>query len=213
MNFVQGRVVSAAVLAVVLAGSLAACGGSSSPQVASLGSAPAGASGNPASPAPSGSLDREAAARGFSSCMRENGVTSFPDPTVDSNGNVQMGLGPNSGINRDDPTVRKAFTACRPLLEALRPQFTPAERQKFQDALLKYAQCMRTNGYQMADPDFSGDGGGLRALAQINRQDPIFQKADAVCRPQTLGNLPFGRGGNGARPSGAPTPAASGATS
>jgi hypothetical protein len=152
--------------------------------------------------------------------MRKNGVANFPDPTVDSNGNVQMGFGPNSGINRDDPTVRKAFTACRSMLQALRPQFTPEQRQQLQDALLKYAQCMRANGYQMADPNFSGDGGGFRALGQINRQDPAFQKADAICRPQTLGNLPFGPrggpggggfGGGGNRPSGAPTPSASGA--
>ncbi|MEI6231009.1 MAG: hypothetical protein WCP81_09770, partial [Actinomycetes bacterium] len=109
MNFLQGRVVSAAVLAVALAGSLAACGGSSSPQVASLGSA-GSTNANGAAPSSSTGVDREAAARGFASCMRKNGVTTFPDPTVDSNGNVQMGLGPNSGINRDDPTVRKAFT-------------------------------------------------------------------------------------------------------
>ena len=203
--------------ALALAGLLAACGGSGGPQVASLGGA--GASANGANPSPSGSVNREAAAREFASCMRQNGVTNFPDPTVDSNGNVQMGLGPNSGINRDDPTVRKAFTACRSKLQALRPQFTPEQRQQLQDSLLKYAQCMRTNGYQMADPDFSSDGGPMRALGQINRQDPAFQKADAICRPQTLGNLPFGPpgggpggiGGGGNRPSGAPTPSASGA--
>jgi len=207
-----------AAIVIVLSGVLAACGSSSSPQVASLGSA-GGTNANAAAPSPSGSVDRESAARGFASCMRKNGVTTFPDPTVDSNGNVQMGLGPNSGINRDDPTVRKAFTACRSLLQALRPQFTPEQRQQLQDALLKYAQCMRTNGYQMADPNFSGDGGGFRALGQINRQDPAFQKADAVCRPQTLGNLSFGPGGGpggggfggGNRPSNAPTPTASGA--
>jgi len=198
---------------VVMAGALAACGGSSGPQVASLD----GGTGTKASASASasGAADREASAREFASCMRKNGVTKFPDPTVDSNGNVQMGLGPDSGINRDDPAVRKAFTACRPLIEALRPQFTPEQRQQFQDSLLKYAQCMRTNGYQMADPDFSGNGGGLRALGQLNLQDPLFRKADAICRPKTLGNLPFGPGrgpgGGGPPPSGAPTPSVSGA--
>ncbi len=207
---------------VALLALLTACGTSGGPQVASLGT---GQPVNNSNPSPTASVNRETAARAFASCMRKNGVANFPDPTVDSNGNVQMGFGPNSGINRDDPTVRKAFTACRPLMAALRPQFTPQQRQQFQDALLKYAQCMRANGYQMADPNFSGDGGGFRALRQINRQDPKFQKADAVCRPQTLGNLPFGPGrgpgggfggggfggGGGNRPSGAPTPSASGA--
>jgi hypothetical protein len=197
-----------AAVVIVLSGVVAGCGSSSGPQVASLGTAGATNS-NAAAPSPSASVDREASARAFSSCMRKNGVTEFPDPTVDSNGNVQMGLGPLSGIDRNDPTVRKAFTACRPMLQALRPQFTPEQRQQFQDALLKYAQCMRANGYQMADPNFSGDGGGFRAFSQINLKDPAFQKADAVCRPQTLGNLPFGPGGGGFgggnRPSNAPT--------
>ena len=190
----QVIVASAAAAAIVL---LSACGGSSGPQVASLGGGSA-AAGSTASP--SSSVDRETAARQFSSCMRSHGVPTFPDPTVDSNGTVQMGLGPNSGFDRSDPNIRKGFEACQQFAQALRPNFTPEQQQQLQDALLKYAQCMRTNGYQMADPDFSTAGGmgGMRALGDINRQDPAFQKADAICRPETLGKLGFGgRGGGG----------------
>ena len=201
-----GLALTGAVASLVL---LTACGGSSGPTVASIGGSGGGAAG--ASSSPSGSVDPEAAARGFSACMRTNGVPTFPDPTVDSNGNVQQGFGPNSGIDRSDPNVRKAFEACRSKLLALRPNFTPEQQQQLQDALLKYAQCMRTNGYQMADPDFSGNGGGFRSLGDINRQDPAFQKADAICRPQTLGNLGFmprggGGGGGGGGRTAAPTP-------
>ncbi len=192
---VSAVVLSAAVLV------LSACGGGTSgPQVASLGNGNGAAadSGTGASPSPSGSVDREAAARAFSSCMRANGVPSFPDPTVDSNGNVQMGFGQGAGIDRNDPNVRKAFTACRSKIQGLRQNFSPEQQQQMQDALLKYAQCMRTNGYQMADPDFSGGaGGGFRALGDVNRQDPAFKAADTICRPLTLGKLGFGPGGFG----------------
>ena len=213
-----GLALTGAVASLVL---LTACGGSSGPAVASLdgGAVAAGSSASP-----SASVDAETAARGFSACMRTNGVPTFPDPTVDSNGNVQQGFGPNSGIDRNDPNVRKAFEACRSKLQALRPNFSPDQRQQLQDALLKYAQCVRTNGYQMADPDFSGNGGGgFRALGNINRQDPAFQKADAICRPQTLGKLGFlpgrfggggpGGGGPGGPGGGSSAPAPSGSAS
>ncbi len=191
-----------------LAVTLTACSSSSGPQVASLGqSAAAGGSASP-----SASVDRETAARQFASCMRSHGVPDFPDPTVDSSGNVRLGLGGGGGgIDRSNPSVRTAMDSCRQYLQSLRPNFSPEQRQQLQDALLKYAQCMRANGYQMADPNFTGDGGGFRALGQINRSDPAFQKADAICRPTTLGTLPFGpgRGGPGGGPggSGAPSPA------
>ena len=199
----RGRVLSIPVVLLALVGvlTLAGCSsGSSSPTVANLGAGTAAGGGA----SPSGSVDRETAARQFASCMRTNGVPDFPDPTVDSNGNVRLGLGGGgAGIDRSNPATQKALTACRQYLQSLRPNFSPEQSQQLQDALLKYAQCMRTNGYQMADPDFSGDGGGFRAFGQINRSDPAFIKADAVCRPQTLGTLPFGgRGPGGGGPGG-----------
>jgi hypothetical protein len=45
----------------------------------------------------------------FSRCMRAHGVTNFPDP----NPNGQNSFSSSNGQN---PLVRRAFTACRPLL-------------------------------------------------------------------------------------------------
>ena len=209
---VRARPAAAVVVAVVGVLGLVGCSSTAGPQVASLAGAGAGAA--PGAASPSASVDRETAARQFSACMRTNGVPDFPDPTVDSNGNVRLGLGGGgAGLDRSDPSVRKAMQACRQYLQGLRPNFTPEQRQQLQDALLKYAQCMRAHGYQMADPDFSGDGGGFRAFGQLNRSDPVFIRADAVCRPQTLGTLPFG--GPGGRPgggSGSPSPATTGSS-
>lgn len=178
----------------------AACGSSSAagPRVASLGNAVT------ATPSPSASAgSREATLLQFSACMRSNGVTSFPDPTVDSDGNAMLpGL---RRLDRNDPTVQKALRACQKYRNQLRQNFSPEQRQKLQDALLAYAGCMRANGYQMPDPTFGtpgaqgGQGGGPFGT-RINRSDPAFTKADAVCRPKTLSGL---RPGGAGRPSGA----------
>ncbi|MEV0589086.1 hypothetical protein [Nonomuraea sp. NPDC050310] len=48
--------------------------------------------------------------RKFAQCMRDNGVSGFPDP--DPNG----GFGDQSRFDTADPSVRKATEACEPLL-------------------------------------------------------------------------------------------------
>ncbi len=188
---------------------LAACGGSSSASggVASVsgGSAPSGVA---TTTGAGSSTDREAALLKAAQCMRANGVKSFPDPTVDANGDVRLqGL---QGLDRNDPAVAAAFQKCRSLFAAGRPQFTPAQQQKLQDTLLKFAKCMRQNGYDMPDPQFGtggpGPGGGL--FRSINRNDPAFQKAQQACRSILAGAFPGGGGGpGGPPPGGAPAPA------
>src|SRR5262249_48920967 len=140
--------------------------------------------------------DREAALLKASQCMRANGVKDFPDPTVDANGNFRLGGGGAGAriFDRNDPNVRKAVQACQKYFAAARPQFTPEQQQKLQDTLLKYAKCMRQNGYDMPDPQFGngggGPGGGL--FRDINRSDPTFQKANAACQSILAGAFPGG---------------------
>ena len=48
-----------------------------------------------------------------------------------------------------------------------------------EDTLLEYAQCMRANGYDMPDPDFSSGGGSIDlGFAEGDE----FEAADAECR-------------------------------
>jgi hypothetical protein len=49
----------------------------------------------------------------FARCMRENGV-DIPDPTGDG-----FTIGPDSGIDPNDPDVQAAFEECRPILEEI----------------------------------------------------------------------------------------------
>jgi hypothetical protein len=187
---------------------LAACGSSSSSTsggVASIGNA---ASTSPAAATqPQSAASREAALQKASQCMRDHGVKDFPDPTVDSSGNVRPG---NFQLDRNDPSVRTAFQACRSLFAAARPQFSPAQQQALQDAILAYAKCMRTNGYDMPDPTFNGGGaggpggGGLFGNRSLNRNDPLFKKANTACRPTLQKALASAglRGGFGRGPGG-----------
>ena len=89
-----------AVVLVVVAVSLAACGGSPSNGVANLGST---ATTSLSSAAQNAAAD----AVRYANCMRSNGVTDFPDPS--SNGRPQS-------LNQIDPnsaTFQTAYTACR----------------------------------------------------------------------------------------------------
>jgi hypothetical protein len=115
--------------AVVVAG----CGGSASASggVASIADATATAA---ARTTTTSNADREALLTKAAQCMRDHGVKDFPDPTVDAEGNIRLqGLG---RLRPNDPATRTAFQACQSYFRAARPQFSPAQRQKLQDALL-----------------------------------------------------------------------------
>ena len=70
-----------------------------------------------------------------------------------------------------------------------------------QDALLKYAACMRENGINMADPTFDADGnptgGGFGQGSGIDPRSDEFQKAQTACGDLLQGVQFGGRGRNG----------------
>jgi hypothetical protein len=45
-------------------------------------------------------------------CMRDHGITNFPDPTFDANGGAQIKIGKGSGIDPNDPKFQAAQKAC-----------------------------------------------------------------------------------------------------
>jgi len=168
------------------------CGGGGSGGVAAINDGGGGAG---ATTSTMSSADRETALLKAAQCMRDNGLKNYPDPVVDSNGDVRPGQF-GAQFNRDDPAVRKAFTACRSLFQAARPQFTPAQQQQFQDALLAFAKCVRAHGYNMPDPTFGGSPGqGRGPFGGVNRNDPAFVKARQACQSVLAGAFPGGRPG------------------
>jgi hypothetical protein len=184
MSAVKIRFFGAGIAVVGLA--LAGCAGQS-------GAAPKG------TPSPA---QREQAFLKFAQCMRDHGI-DMPDPTTDSNGNLQLQRPTNIQFNNqsDRQKLRTARQACNSNLKGIVQQFTPQQRAQLQDNLLKLAQCMRSNGVNMPDPNFSqnsNNGAGRGGFfAGINRQDPKVQQALQTCRTQVFGGQNNGPGGGG----------------
>jgi hypothetical protein len=169
----------------VIALTLGACsGGDGADGVATLGGGRDGTTGSTGS-----SIDPEDALAEFAECMRDNGFEDFPDPQVDENGAIVIG-GPGGGGGLPDDAdfeeIQQAMEACQELLpQGLGPgEISEEDQAALQDAFLEYAQCMRDNGIDMPDPDFSGEGGAFGIGGEgIDPGDPDFQAADEVCRP------------------------------
>jgi hypothetical protein len=82
----------------------------------------------------------------FSECMRDNGVSEFPDP--DASGGLTIdGVVNGSSIDPSGPAWQSAIAACKDLQP---PGFTGDEEvtAKEQEARLEFAQCIRDNGVE-----------------------------------------------------------------
>ena len=79
----------------------------------------------------------------FAECMRDNGVSGFPDP--DASGELTIdGVVNGSSLDPNSPAWKKAISACKDLQP---PGFTGHKRSaEEQAAALKFAQCIRDNG-------------------------------------------------------------------
>ena len=66
-------------------------------------------------------------------------------------------------------------------------EFEPPNMTELEDELLEFAVCMRDNGVEMDDPDFTnpGDGDGGVVIdpfgGSFNPNDPAFQEAFEAC--------------------------------
>lgn len=151
-------------------------------------------------------VDQERAMLDFASCLRDNGI-DIDDPTVDSDGNVQFGgfrAAAQSG-ELDPAAMEAAFASCQDHLEgiALGRGGGDFDRTELEDTLVAYAACMRDNGYDMPDPDFSGSGpsggepGQGGPFGAIDRDDPDFVAAQEACQDLLSGFRGPGPGGGG----------------
>jgi hypothetical protein len=107
----------------------AGCGGT--------GSAGTGSSGSNGA-----ATTRERAVK-FSECMRENGVSDFPDPDASGALTIET-IANGSSVDTSSVAFTRALTACKDLEP---PGFTGDKRSsEQQSAGLKFAQCIRENG-------------------------------------------------------------------
>jgi hypothetical protein len=156
----------------------AACGGGSSgAKVAQVGTT------NSANPASSGGN-----AQAYSACMRSHGVRNFPDP--DSNGKILITGGRDNnqltGVDTNSQQFRAAARACRKLQPDGRP--TAQQQAKTQQAMLNFAECMRSHGVpKFPDPK----PGGALVIGKKTGVDPStnqFKAAQQACQKLVPGS-------------------------
>jgi hypothetical protein len=175
----NGRMRSAALLAVAAAAfGAAGCGGSGGSSSATSSAAAAGG----------GKATNSTKAVQYAQCMRSHGVPSFPDPV---NGRSTVIMKKGTDMDPDSPTFKAAQEACK----AYAPSGAAgAGDPKQQAQMLKYVTCMRQNGVpNFPDPQ---DGrivfkGGPKSGVDPN--SPQFKAATQKC--QKL--LPAGGPGSG----------------
>ena len=143
----------------------------------------------------------------FAACMRDNGV-AIEDPTVDADGNVRFGgfRGVAQQDGFDPEALDGALVECEEHLDgiALGRGGGDFDRTELEDTMVEYAACMRDNGYDMPDPDFSNSGPGTGGepgqggpFGSIDFDDPDFVAAQLECQ-EILGSF-RGPGEGGAR--------------
>ena len=119
----------------------------------------------------------------FAACMRDGGV-DFPDPVVDSDGNVGFDLLAMRDLGEvDEAEMEAAFESCFQHLEGVNFGFERVFETDFQDEVVVFAGCMRENGIDMPDPDFSGimEGSPIFPGWEPELDDPDFEAAFAAC--------------------------------
>ena len=176
---IAARRVRAAVGVVVIAASLAACGGDSGGTgVATAGGKKGGSS---ASPSATATKDPQDAMLEFARCMRKNGV-DMPDPGEGGAIRVQPG-------DESLDELKKAHEACKHLAGGgfAEPGDAGKLDPKMQERMLKYAKCMREQGVDMPDP---GEHGLLQEKGADGVLDPnseTFKDAHKACGKYFVG--------------------------
>tara|TARA_Y100000590_G_scaffold332746_1_gene378337 strand:- start:1031 stop:1675 length:645 start_codon:yes stop_codon:yes gene_type:complete len=142
----------------------------------------------------------------FTSCMRDNGF-SVADPELNADGTINIEkirteIMSNVGNNANTERRQGAFRDCVPILQnATFAQ--PREEEDIivlQDRLLEMAECLRDDGVNVPDPDFSGGirSGMMSMLGDVNVQNVKVQKSLTLCREIVFNNPPTGNN-NGPR--------------
>lgn len=112
----------------------------------------------------------------FAACMRENGLEDFDDPIMDSDGKVEFPSKADESEKQKD-RFDAAFAVCGPLLDntVLGAPKDDTEAAEGVDVLLEFARCMRSAGFDMPDPDPSGQ------FDEFDKESPEFEAAEEQC--------------------------------
>jgi hypothetical protein len=163
--------------------------------IASIALLAAGCGGSGKSPTSGASPSQNPvqAAFRFSACMRNHGVTNFPDPQV-INHDGEHGISIQAVGPKGSPRFEAARRACQGILPAPNgngPQQTAQqERIRLADAL-SFARCMRSHGVTgFPDPTAQGELSVEMVQAQgIDVHSPAVLQVVQACLPASHGAL------------------------
>lgn len=170
---------------------VAACGGGPAEEdgVASL----EGDSPSVSAPASTQPPDVEEALFAFTECMRENGIP-MSDPSMGPDGQLRPGRPILEEGQQQDEVFRRSLEIaqgeCASYLETITLGFDGFDDTEFQDSMLAFAECLRGEGIDVADPDFS-QGAIQRGPAifgdDFDPTDPDTLAAIEVCQDELPG--------------------------
>jgi hypothetical protein len=130
----------------------------------------------------------------YAACMRDHGVSGFPDPSTTESGSNGFGIDgynfnlPGTMITQS-PAYESADKTCESVVD-IGPGSggngpNAAVLARARKAALAHAECMREHGVPtFPDPTISSKGGGVSASSDgrgINPRSPAFQQAQRVC--------------------------------
>jgi hypothetical protein len=163
--------------------------------VASLALMAAGCGGSGKSPTNGSTLSQNPvqAAFKYSACMRNHGVTNFPDPQV-FNHNGEHGVRIQAVGPKSSPQFDAANKACQGILPAPSgngPQETAQQKHTRLADALSFARCMRSHGVtSFPDPTAQGDLSIEMIQAQgIDVHSPAVLRVVQACLPASHGAL------------------------
>jgi hypothetical protein len=139
------------------------------------------------------SQDPAQAAFKYSACMRNHGVTNFPDPQV-FNQNGEHGVRIQAVGPKGSPQFAAASKACQGILPASSgngPQETAQQKRTRLADALSFARCMRSHGVaRFPDPTAQGDLSIEMIRAQgIDVHAPAVLRVVQACLPASHGAL------------------------
>jgi hypothetical protein len=164
----RGLFVSALLGIVPLA--TACAGGPSGPGVAGQGAS--------STPSASPSGDPRDVELAYAKCMREHGISDFPDPQPGGGIAIQAGP-PGSDLDENNPQFKAADDACKSLLP---PPSKEDQQQELED-MLSYAKCMREHGFPSFPDPKPGEGIDLDIgkHPELDPNNPRYQAANKAC--------------------------------
>lgn len=165
------RILYLALAAVLVTGGATACGSG-------------GGSGAAVSSTPTlGTAAKEAKARQFVECARKNGIPNVADPTVNSDGDID--IAPPPGLTKQSPIVQKVIKICGKYMDGVLTHETKDPSAEY-DKALKLAACIRQHGvpnFPDPSPPTEGDGQGQKfhISKQLNLDRGTVDKAMRAC--------------------------------